>query len=687
MITMQQAKEEMKHFRKVFSVVRLLEKSETGEMQQVVMQEGVEDECADMEICPCYKLWGKGQPCENCTSLKAVNEKTQKTKLELIDSEMYHVFSRYMEIDGKPYVMELAKNLDMEVLSNISGYERIVEKIESFNEKLYCDALTGVYNRRYYEDKIKKLVINAGVAIIDLDDFKFHNDTYGHNVGDMALKTLAGIIKECIRKTDILIRYGGDEFLLILPDVNHDVFSKKLIQIQNSVNATVIPECVSLKLSVSIGGVISEDQYIEYAIEHADKLMYIAKTKKNMVVTDGDDIVSEDGRIKAIKMDQIKPKILIVDDAEINREILSEILSGDYMIFEASNGEECMKVMEQHGSDISLILLDIIMPVMDGFEVLAYMNRNHMIEDTPVIMISSEDSASCIRRAYELGVSDYISRPFDSNIVYKRVLNMIKLYSKQRRLTSLVTQQIYEKEKNNQMMVGILSQIVEFRNGESGRHVLHIKIITRLILERLAQKTDKYLLSWSDQYLISTASALHDIGKIGIDEKILNKAGRLTDEEFEIMKSHTLIGASMLESLELYKDEMLIKLAYQICRWHHERYDGNGYPDGLKGDEIPMAAQVVSLADVYDALVSRRVYKEAFSHDKAMKMILSGECGAFNPLLLECLAEVQQKICDEINHDGLVESEWRGADMDIHIDLDVNNSPMRGVSGTDNMIK
>ena len=237
-----------------------------------------------------------------------------------------------------------------------------------------------------------------------------------------------------------------------------------------------------------------------------------------------------------------------------------------------------------------------------------------------------------------------ISRPFDSKVVFQRVLNTIKLYAKQRRLISLVTDQIYEKEKNSRLMVGILSQIVEFRNGESGLHVRHINVLTEMLLARLVQKTGKYHLSWSEQYLIALASALHDIGKIGIDEKILNKPGKLTAEEFEIMKSHTLIGASMLESLDAYQDEVLVRIAIQICRWHHERYDGSGYPDGLKGDEIPISAQVVSIADVYDALVSERVYKKAFSHEKAIEMIQSGECGVFNPLLLECLLEIQDKI-------------------------------------------
>lgn len=351
--------------------------------------------------------------------------------------------------------------------------------------------------------------------------------------------------------------------------------------------------------------------------------------------------------------EQNKPQILIVDDSDMNREILIEMLNekDDYRILEARNGQECLDMIEKYGTDISLILLDIVMPVMDGFAVLLHMNRTEIIDEIPVIMISSEGTDEFIRRAYDLGVSDYISRPFDMKVVWRRVNNTIKLYTKQRKLISIVKDQIYEKEKYNRMMVSILSHIVEFRNGESSQHVLNIYVLSAMILDRLIQKTDQYDLGWDERFRIVTASALHDIGKIGIDEKILNKPGRLTDEEFEIMKTHTLIGYEMLNNLEIYKDEPLIKTAAQICRWHHERYDGRGYPDGLKGDEIPISAQVVSVADVYDALTSVRVYKKAFSHEQAIQMIKNGECGTFNPLLLECLTDIQDKIKEEMSPD------------------------------------
>lgn len=576
---------------------------------------------------------------KNSLSLRAFWEKCQKTRLEYIDSRVCQKISRYVEIDGQPHVVEILNVLDVTTESFENVREQLTAKVRGYDEELYLDALTGAYNRRYYENRIRKVRGHAGVAMIDLDDFKLYNDTCGHNAGDLVLNTVVGIIRGCICKTDILIRYGGDEFLLILQDVDEEIFSKKLKQIRDMVCEAEVPGYARLRLTVSIGGVLADNETIESAVARADGLMYQAKNRKNMIVTEKSGIDSAEAKERQ--------QILIVDDSQINCEILAEILKDEYRILEAANGEECINLLKQYGTGIALLLLDINMPVMDGFEVLALMNRKHWIEDIPVIMISSEDSASYVRRAYEMGASDYIIRPFDVQVVHQRVSNTIKLYAKQRRLISLVTDQIREKEKNNQMMISILSQIVEFRNSESGSHVLHINIITGMLLERLMQKTDQYHLQWSDQFLITTASALHDIGKIGIDEKILNKPGKLTKEEFEIMKTYTLIGASMLKSIEMYQNEKLLQVAYQICRWHHERYDGKGYPDGLKGEEIPISAQVVAIADVYDALVGKRVYKKAFSHETAIHMILNGECGAFNPLLLECLTDIQNRLKEE----------------------------------------
>lgn len=334
-----------------------------------------------------------------------------------------------------------------------------------------------------------------------------------------------------------------------------------------------------------------------------------------------------------------KYKILIVDDAEMNRMILADMLSEQYEILEASDGKEAISVLEKYQMDISLVLLDIVMPEMDGFEVLTVMNKNVWIENTPVITISSETSSIYIDRAYDLGATDYINRPFDEKTVQRRVKNTIMLYAKQKMLEGMVAEQVIEKEKSNFMMVEILSNIVEFRNGESGLHILNIRTITELLLQQLMQTTDQYQLTAAQIALIVYASALHDIGKISIPEEILNKPGKLTAEEFEIMKTHSQIGAQILENAPYWKSEKLIQIAHDICLWHHERYDGRGYPQGLKGEEIPISAQVVSLADVYDALTSERVYKPAFSHEEAMKMILNGECGAFSPVLLQCLVE------------------------------------------------
>lgn len=629
----------LKELQKVFSIVRLLNEEElrTGRIQgSTDMTEG----------CECYALWNKRTRCDNCISRAAFAEKDKKTKLEFIDGDIFQVVSRYIEIEGIPYVVELVNKLDGDILINEDGRDEMLKKLIRYDRELYMDALTGAYNRRYYEDQLKQTEMVAGVAMIDLDDFKLHNDTYGHNAGDLVLETVVNVIRNSIRKTDVLVRFGGDEFLLVMPDILEASFQKKLKQIQNEIHAAEVPGYSQLQVSVSIGGVLSTHGTIEDAIHKADQCMYQAKTSKNMVVTESD--LQHETQNIANPSATHKYKILIVDDSEMNREILSSILGDEFDILEAADGKECISVIRKYGRDIALVLLDIVMPEMDGFEVLEFMNKHEWIDDIPVIMISSEDSAASVKKAYEMGVSDYINRPFDVEVVHRRVFNTIKLYAKQRRLIALITNQVYEKEKNNRILIEILSQIVEFRNGESGRHVLNVNIITGILLEQLTQITDKYNISWSDRLIITTAASLHDIGKIGIDEKILNKAGRLTPQEIEKIKEHTVIGASILENMELFKDEELVKTAYQICRWHHERYDGRGYPDGLKGEEIPVSAQVVALADVYDALVSRRVYKKSYSHEEAMKMILGGECGAFNPVLLQCLTEAQDKIKESI---------------------------------------
>lgn len=629
----------LKELQKVFSIVRLLNEEElrTGRIQgSTDMTEG----------CECYALWNKRTRCDNCISRAAFAEKDKKTKLEFIDGDIFQVVSRYIEIEGIPYVVELVNKLDGDILINEDGRDEMLKKLIRYDRELYMDALTGAYNRRYYEDQLKQTEMVAGVAMIDLDDFKLHNDTYGHNAGDLVLETVVNVIRNSIRKTDMLVRFGGDEFLLVMPDILEVSFQKKLKQIQNEIHAAEVPGYSQLQVSVSIGGVLSTHGTIEDAIHKADQCMYQAKTSKNMVVTESD--LRHESQNIANPSAAHKYKILIVDDSEMNREILSSILGDEFDILEAADGKECISVIRKYGRDIALVLLDIVMPAMDGFGVLEFMNKHEWIDDIPVIMISSEDSAASVKKAYEMGVSDYINRPFDVEVVHRRVFNTIKLYAKQRRLIALITNQVYEKEKNNRILIEILSQILEFRNGESGRHVLNVNIITGILLEQLTQITDKYNISWSDRLIITTAASLHDIGKIGIDEKILNKAGRLTPQEIEKMKEHTVIGASILENMELFKDEELVKTAYQICRWHHERYDGRGYPDGLKGEEIPVSAQVVALADVYDALVSRRVYKKSYSHEEAMKMILGGECGAFNPVLLQCLTEAQDKIKESI---------------------------------------
>ncbi len=610
-LTLDEIRRDMETLKKFFTSVKLLRPEDLREQAPDSVESKVHDVCIN-------------------AARDAFAAKGSAAKLEYEDGKGLQVTARYVEADGKPYVLQTIQPLDTGFSAEIDG-----------DDRLYKDALTGAYNRRFYEEKLRRQYLTAGVAMIDLDDFKLYNDTFGHHAGDIALETAARIIQKCIRDSDYLIRYGGDELLLILPDITGDDFARKLRVINKKLHGAEVPGYQELQLSASIGGVLSAGMTTEKAVHEADRLMYQAKQSKNTVVTDHDGAPAE--KTEEEKEKDL-PLALIIDDALMNREILREILSSEYTVIEAANGEDGLKLLNQYGLSISVILLDIVMPVMDGLEVLTEMSHQHWLEDIPVIMISSEDSNYIVRRAYDLGAADYISRPFDGSIVYRRVSNIIRLYAKQRRLSGLVAQQFYEREKNNRMMINILSQVVELRNGESGLHVRHLQVLTEILLERVAQITDQYELSKKQISLIATASALHDIGKIAIDDKILNKPGRLTSEEYEIMKTHTTIGANMLGQLSQYQDEPMIQISYQICRWHHERYDGRGYPDGLKGDEIPFCAQVVALADAYDALVSERVYKKAIPHDQAVEMILRGECGAFNPMLLGCFEKIQEKI-------------------------------------------
>lgn len=619
-MTMRQAEEEMACFRKIYSIVRLLD-------------------LKTMEENPCYAPWREAHPCTRCIGREALLCKGQKSKLEHVGSQIYQATARYVEVDGSPYVMEMIQPLDPD--SDALSHE---------DKRLYTDALTGVYNRRFYEDELRHKFLTAGVAMIDLDDFKLCNDTFGHEAGDAALCAVASIIQHNIRSSDMLIRYGGDELLLILPMIPADDFARKLRLINQKLSGARVPGFERLRITSSIGGVLSAGVSIEEAVKLADKRMYQAKRQKNMVVTE-----NEPQNVRNVQSPP-RPTVLIVDDSPMNREILTEILGKDFQLLEASDGAQCMSLLKQFGSGISLVLLDIVMPDMDGFEVLARMAGQDLLNDLPVIMVSSEDSSTVIsedsstviHRAYELGASDFIRRPFDARIVHRRVSNMTRLYARQRRLSRMVAQQFYEREKNNRLMIAILSQVTERHNGENGLHIQRIQTLTAMLLEQLVLKTDRYVLPASQRSLITTASALHDIGKIAIDDAILKKKGPLTEEEARVMRTHPVLGAKMLEGLDFYQKEPLLQTAAEICRWHHERYDGSGYPDGLTGENIPIAAQVVGLADAYDTLTGMHGRVEAVSHEEVIHRLLNDERGSFNPVLLSCLFDLQSRIPDEL---------------------------------------
>lgn len=544
----------------------------------------------------------------------------------LNDGVEYRARLRPLKVEGEPHVLLMVRPID--------------EQEAAEEDLVYTDVLTSVHNRRYYEEKLRSARMNAGVAVIDLDDFRVFNDTCGRHAGDLALGAVATAIRSGIRSTDELVRYGCDKFVVVMPNIPSDDFTRRLHQVSDAVHATIVPGHEYVSLTACVGGVRIHGETVDEGVGRAVQLLSRAKAKAGTVVTDADSI-------EAFQSE--KPLVLIVDDSEMNRAILNEMLKDEYCILEADNGRTALDMVDRYGDELSLVLLDIVMPGISGFEVLADLSRRSGIDNLPFIMISSEDSDDMVLRAYELGASDYINRPLDSRVVRRRVSNTIRLYAKQRRLTSLLSQQYNERVKNSRMLIDIMAGVMELRNGESGRHVTNIEKLTELLLGCLVQRSGTIFLDNEERSTIALASALHDIGKMSIDDAILNKPGRLTPEEFEIMKTHTTIGADMLRELgSHHAGNALMEYAYQIARWHHERWDGKGYPDGLKGDEIPIAAQVVSVADVYDALTSVRVYKDAIPHKEAIQMILDGKCGTFNPLLLDCLLEVQDRIAETL---------------------------------------
>lgn len=571
-------------------------------------------------------LAGDRCPCLRQSGLEVLAGSDEVSERLLNDGVEYRARLRPLKVEGEPHVLLMVRPID--------------EQETAEEDLVYTDVLTSVRNRRYYEEKLRSARMQAGVAMIDLDDFRVFNDTCGRHAGDLALGAVATAIRGSIRSTDELVRYGCDKFVAVMPNIPSDDFARRLRHVSDAVHSAIIPGHERVSLTACVGGVRIHGETVDEGVGRAVQLLSRAKAKAGTVMTDTDSVDTFQSE---------KPSVLIVDDSEMNRAILSEMLKDEYCILEADSGRAALDMVDRYGDELSLVLLDIVMPGMNGFEVLGDLSRRSIIDNLPVIMISSEDSDDVVLRAYELGASDYVNRPFDSRVVRRRVSNTIRLYAKQRRLTSLLSQQYNERVKNSRMLIDIMAGVMELRNGESGRHVTNIEKLTELLLGCLVHRSDSISLDNEERSTIALASALHDIGKMSIDDAILNKPGRLTSEEFEIMKAHTTIGANML--LELgshHAGNALMEYAYQIARWHHERWDGKGYPDGLKGDEIPIAAQVVSVADVYDALTSVRVYKDAIPHEEAIQMILDGKCGTFNPLLLDCLLEVQDQIAETL---------------------------------------
>lgn len=530
----------------------------------------------------------------------------------------------------------LAKSYNKLYMSSAAEKTELLIRAES-------DSLTGLMNQRAFfqlKDELKDDKDPLALLVIDIDRFKQINDEYGHDMGDSMLKLVASELLKITNEDDRVIRLGGDEFVVVILNITlaeADRVKQKISLLNENL---MRPEPGRPLLSVSVGAAFSDKGYNDELFHRADQAMYSVKRKGGggLRVYDGTEnvrVVIENGNTA-----DKKQKILLVDDSALNREFLSDILHEKYDVVAVENGFRAMDELESEGNSFCLILLDLLMPECDGFQVLDYMKKYRWSEILPVIVISAENDPTLITRAYDMGIMDYISRPFAANVVLKRVDNTVSLYLRHKRLAGLVFQQIQEQVDSYDRVLQALSHIVEFRGDQRPSHIKHIDLITELLLDALMKKTSRYALTASDARRIRRASVLHDIGKIAIPEEILNKVGGFTKEDFEIVKKHSLEGARILESLGNVQDDKFLLTAYEICRYHHERYDGRGYPDGLKGDDIPISAQIVSIADVYDALTSDRCYKKACTHEEALKMIYGGECGVFNPILIECLNEI-----------------------------------------------
>ena len=606
--TRRQINQEIRQLRKVFNAVQLLEPEQIGTLP--------------LEGTPgCGSLWGSTTLCENCVARKALETHTRCSKLEHIGAELFEVTAVWVQVDGRDCVLEMYQNLGPEAAGQLSGPDDMQD---------YRDILTGAYNRRYYEEKIRSQKLTAGVALIDLDDVGFANDVYGHRAGDALLEKAASVIRKNMVDGDLLIRYGGDVLLLLQPTIKQQRFTRELEQIRLQLYAAEVPGYSRLQLSASIGGIWAQDTDADTTVHRAQRLVRCAKPQKNTVIT------SENSTSGWLNYRQ---SVLIVDDSAMNRRLLSEMLGRQFDTAEAASGEECLRLLEQNSNGISVVLLDIHMEGIDGFTVLEAMNQKNMLEKIPVIMISSEDNVDTVRRAFDLGASDYISRPFDARVVYQRITNTIHLYAKQRRLSAMVADQVYETERNSQRMIGILNHVMEKRNGESPNHVRRIQITTALLLAHLAQKDEQFGLTQEVRRRITMAAALHDIGKMGIEDRLLHSS-TLTAEEQATLRQHTVLGAELLKQAEGGQSELFMQTASEICRWHHERYDGSGYPDGLVGEQIPLTAQVVGLADTYEGLTTGENGQIPYPHKAALSVLCTTMNGKFSPLLLRSLQEI-----------------------------------------------
>ncbi len=661
----------IKQMEQIYDSVRLVD---TMNQSLIIVQE---DGTLLRESIPCFAAWGNESRCESCVAAKTFATKKKLENYKLMNGEIYHVLTTPFVLNDRECVLELLLNESDNQTIEAVGRGQMIEMINGLNKRMYTDALTGVYNRKYYEEHLFTLKDECAIALIDLDDFGSVNQAFGHSVGDAALRAVANVIKHFTRESDVLIRYGGDEFLLAFHEIPKETFVSKMNSIREKIAGLILPEEPAARLSISIGCAYRGESS-DVSFEQASQQLGIAKNNRNSVVIDDICMELEGKKTVAPMVEKNYSDGLLVKQPGDMQEII-RLFCRDYdglFKLDISNGRRTiyqsagayagwLRAGENMGYDeFRKAFAEQFMFAEERDAMLRHTSidalRERMAEDEVFFENIRVVKNGC-EQFYQI---KFVRDPYDSNIlivgghsVDSSTRSELRAWEERQtenaketllaKIVSERTEELVAKNKQlkaiNEDIVDAVGNIVEARDAESGEHIRRVKGFTRILAECVRKEYAEYHLTEDDVNIIVSASALHDVGKIMIPDSILLKPGRLTPEEFDVIKTHSQKGCEILKKTSFGWSEEYLRTAMEICLCHHEKYDGRGYPNGLVGDKIPISAQIVSIADCYDALTTQRVYKAAIPCDEAYRMITNGECGAFSEKILHCLELCKDK--------------------------------------------